>query len=223
VTSIVKRRHNRTRGQAMVEFALIAPVFLVIVFGALMLFLWLLDVDSAQFAAEEGIQAAASPTQVVGNTGFLCGASVRAYDSLLHKSFIRTTTLIQGSTNCDNAAAIPPVTGLQPDYTAGNSCPSTGLQSYSSMLNWLNTHAGSSKDVVIICASCIDLSQLRTPDCQPPTVVKGTDELQLQVTVAGYKPIAVSLPVVGSRIPYYGQDTQTVQAFQCTPVPPATC
>jgi hypothetical protein len=81
------------------------------------------------------------------------------------------------------------------------------------MLSHLNTTATASQlDVALICTSCVDISLAGKPPCGLADA--DTDQAQLTVTVVGYKPILVGLPFVGDRIPYYGQNSQTVQEFQ---------
>src|ERR1700680_1620313 len=88
------RHRPRQRAQAMVEFAFVIPIFLALALGSLIVYTWQLDIDSAQFAAEEGVQIAAFPSQATSKTGLLCNAGNRAYQALTGKSFISKTTLL---------------------------------------------------------------------------------------------------------------------------------
>jgi hypothetical protein len=195
----------------MVEFAFVAPLIFLIIFGALDVYSWQLNIDSAQFAASEGLQTAAIPPQATTPTGLLCSAGERAFQALSQKSFIGKTTLLKQASagTCSAATAANPI----PDFNAGSSCPTTSPPSYSSMLTYLNTVAtASQRDVALICATCIDISLPFKPPCGAGDAT--TDQVQLTVTVVGYKPVLVALPFLGNRIPYYGQNSQTVQEFQ---------
>jgi hypothetical protein len=200
---------RRQRAQALVEFSLVLPIMIALAFGALDVYSWQLNIDSAQFAAQEGLQTAAVPPQATTTTGLLCSAGQRAYQALSTKSFIGKTTLLKpaSSTVCAAAATSP-----TPDFRVGQSCPSNS-PTYSTMLTRLNTVSSGQRDVALICATCIDVSNLFKPPCgfggEPLT-----DQAQLTVTVIGYKPVLVGLPFLGNRIPYYSQDSQTVQEFQ---------
>jgi Flp pilus assembly protein TadG len=209
MTSVRRSRRARRgqRAQAMIEFALVVPVLLALAFGALDMYAWQLNIDSAQFAAEEGLQTAAIPPQATTTTGLLCSAGERAYQALSQKSFIGHTTLLDQAlpSTCSAASPANPI----PDFNA--SCPGPSAPTYSSMLAHLNTTATAAQhDVALICTTCIDVS------VGAPCAITDadTDEAQLTVTVVGYKPILVGLPFVGDRIPYYGQNSQTVQEFQ---------
>ena len=194
----------------MVEFALIVPAFVVLVFGALVVYSWQLDVDSAQFAAEEGLQTAAVPPTAQNANGLLCSAGARAYQALISKSFIGKTTLL-GGTTLPSVCAGASVSNPLPNFQTGVSCPSSATQTYSTMLGWLKTASGGQRDVAMVCISCVDVTHAGPCGSGGESA---TDQAQLTVTVVGYKPLFVGVPFIGNRIPYYGQDTQTVQEFQ---------
>ena len=189
----------------MVEFAFIFPIFLALALGSLLIYTWQLDIDSAQFAAEEGVQSAALPSQATGVAGLQCAAGNRAYQALTGKSFLSTTTLWFAGGSCSPG---------QPNYTA--SCPANNAPTYTSMLHLLNTSVPTSqKNVVIICANCVDISKATSFVPAPTCVGAGkTDQIQLTITIVGYKPFPIVMPFLGNRIPYYGQNSQTVQEFQ---------
>jgi hypothetical protein len=206
-----RRRTTRRgqRAQAIVEFAFVLPVMIALAFGALDVYAWQLNIDSAQFAAEEGVQTAAIPPQATTSTGLLCAAGERAYVALTTKSFVGKTTLL-GSTNSNAVCSGASVANPLPNYTV--SCPNpfgNSPPTYGSMLNHLNSF-GNQRDVALICATCIDVTKNQACSAGDPT----TDQAQLTVTVVGYKPVLVGLPFLGNRIPYYGQNSQTVQEFQ---------
>ena len=205
--SYAHRRRRRQRGQAMVEFAFIFPIFLMLALGSLLIYTWQLDIDSAQFAAEEGIQSAALPNQATGVAGLQCAAGARAYQALTGKSFVGTTTIPVGFSggSCNPG---------EPNYAT--SCPANNAPTYTSMLHLLNISVSSSqRNVVIICANCVDISKATVFTPKPTCTAAGkTDQIQLTITVVGYKPFPFAIPFVGNRIPFYGQNSQTVQEFE---------
>jgi hypothetical protein len=209
-----RRRRPSSRwqsAQALVEFSLVVPVILALAFGALDVYAWQLNIDSAQFAAAEGLQTAAIPPQATTKTGLLCSAGARAYQALTVKSFIGKTTLLKPASAavCSASTAANPI----PDFRVpGNSCPSNSPPTYSSMLIYLNTVSAGRRDVAMICTTCVDITQSSQP-CASITP-QPTDQAQLTVTIVGYKPALVALPFLGNRIVYYGQNSETVQEFQ---------
>lgn len=193
----------------MVEFSMVAPVFFALIVGAILVYSWQLYINSAQFAALEGVQASLVPSEIGGSGGLLCTARKTALNALQNESFLSGTPAYT-TTACG---------GPTPDYLSGNDCnPSTlnGLQTYSSMLAYLNAHAGSRTDLVMICAACIDLAVDTTPPC---TTVNGglgpdpKDEVELQVTVVGYKRLPLDVPILGNHIAFFGQNSETLQGF----------
>jgi hypothetical protein len=197
-TTRYSARRKRQGAQAMIEFAIILPICMALAMGSLVVYIWQLDIDSAQFAAEEGVQSAALPTQATGPNGLQCAAGARAAQALTTKSFIGNSKLLVSGGNCNPGV---------PNYTFscffGNS--------YSQMFHLLNIFAGSQTDVYIVCSGCIDVTR-GSVKCSGADA--STDQIQITVTVAGYKPLPVGVPFIGNRIPYYGQNTQTVQEFQ---------
>src|SRR5438270_163217 len=95
---LVRRRPHR-RGQAMVEFGIVLPVFLLLVVGSIFIYSWQLDIDSAHFSALEGVQATVVPSNnasLTGANGLLCAAGSKAYQAAITESFLRATPLTSG-------------------------------------------------------------------------------------------------------------------------------
>jgi hypothetical protein len=210
---IARRAARRHPGQAMVEFAVVFPVFILLTIGSMLIFTWQLNINSAQFAAEEGIQQAAQPGSVLGNTGLLCNAARRAYSAAVNESFLRTTPLVPGTSGVNCNAGVP-------DYT--RSCPQQGNkfirptnQNMSALLTRTLGAAGQpgAGDVMLVCAYCFDNTANRV--CNSMGVNPAVkDDIELIVSVVGYKPVFSKLPFIGNRVLFYGQNDQTLQQFQ---------
>jgi hypothetical protein len=200
----MRRRRSWENAQAMVEFSLVVPIFIAIIFGALIIYSWQLDLDSAQFAAQEGVQVVAIPSQVDAT---LCSAGNAALQALNKSSFLGGTPPAPGSVN--GSCGLGPST---PDYHTGKSCPNDQLQTYSTMRTHLNASVpANNNNTVMICAACLNLSKATPAPCD--LGVSPTDEVEIQVTVVGYKPLPIAFPVFGKRMTFYGQNSQTLQAF----------
>lgn len=203
----------------MVEFALVFPIFILLVLGATVVYSWLLDINSASFATEEGIQFASAPGNASGNGGLLCQSSARAYTAATQVSFLGSTTLV------GDTASLPPglrrcaASSTQPDY--GASCPSPMTSTpptFGQMLSQINALAPGITNGVLICAWCWDTRpanpMIPAHSCTSGPPPSGQDQLQLVITMVGWKPVPVGLPFIGKRMPFYGQQAQTLQAFQ---------
>jgi TadE-like protein len=71
---MLRRRTNRsTRGQALVEFALILPIFLLLIFGLIDLGRFVITDHILSQAAREGARQAAVEASWVGSTSGACG------------------------------------------------------------------------------------------------------------------------------------------------------
>jgi hypothetical protein len=213
--AICVRRRNR-RGQAMVEFGIVLPVFLLMVVGSILVYSWQLDIDSAHFSALEGVQTTTLPSStgaLTGDNGLLCLAGRRAYQAAINQSFLRATPLVGNSgANCTSNV------GVSPDFAA--SCPAGNVKPTNANMTGagsrLQTLAGTSTNAIVICVWCQDLTP---PNAGRICSAGGftpapTDQIQVDVSVAGYKPIPVNIPVLGRRMVYYGQDEQNIQEFQ---------
>ena len=215
---IVVRRRRR-RGQAMVEFGIVLPVFLLLVVGSIFVYSWQLDIDSAHFSAVEGVQTAAFPGSAAnlsnGPSSLMCQAANRAYQAAIQQSFLRATKLYGSGGTC--GAGVP-------DYS--QSCPNGGPPwGKTKPSNQNMTGVGSplatlvppnQTDAIIVCVWCLDHTTSFDISCQWPALFvffKPTDKITLDVAVAGYKPIPVNIPVLGRRMVYYGQDEEDIQEF----------
>jgi hypothetical protein len=67
-------KHNR-RGQALVEFALVFPLFMLILFGVLEVARFVYTDNTLSQAAREGARLAAVEARWIGDTGLSCVAS----------------------------------------------------------------------------------------------------------------------------------------------------
>ncbi len=193
---------KRSRAQSLVEFTFVFPVFIVIIFGGVVAFLWQLDLNSLEFAAQEGVQVAGMPTNALQ---LECLAGETAYHAATSESFLGTTPLVSGTTGGRCGAGNPmPVTScplgyrpLGPTYSV--STPPTEKQE----LAYLNTRvSASASNVLMVCA---------TANTNGGSL---TSTLVITVTIVGYKPLIAPAPILGNRLPVYAQDTFTVQEFE---------
>ncbi len=199
---------HRSRAQSMVEFTFVFPVFIVIIFGGVVAFLWQLDLNSLNFAAQEGVQVVGMPSNALG---LECSAGQVAYKAAVSESFLGTTPLVTGSTGAPCTGSVP--SSQLPDPLA--SCPpaerpNSGL-GYSvstppteqQMMTYLNRLITSStSNVLLVCATANTNGGAATS----PVV--------LTITIAGYKPLIAPAPILGNRLPVYAQDTYTIQEFE---------
>ncbi|MGC8460394.1 MAG: TadE/TadG family type IV pilus assembly protein [Candidatus Dormibacteria bacterium] len=200
-------RHN-SRAQSLVEFTFVFPVFIVIIFGGVVAFLWQLDLNSLNFASQEGVQVVGMPTDALG---LECNAGQVAYKAAVSESFLGATPLVSGTYGLPCTGSVP--SSELPDPLA--SCPPSERPSSASgysvttpptekqMLSYLNTLVPSStSNVLLICATANTNGGA------------STSAVELTITIAGYKPLIAPAPILGNKLPVYAQDTYTVQEFE---------
>ncbi len=199
---------HKSRAQSLVEFTFVFPVFIVIIFGGVVAFLWQLDLNSLNFAAQEGVQVVGMPTNALG---LECNAGQIAYKAAVSESFLGTTPLVSGTTGAPCPASVP--SNEQPDPLS--SCPPperphpafgysvTTPPTETEMLKYLNHLVPSSaSNVLLVCA---------TANTNGGTA---TSAVELTITIVGYKPLIAPAPILGNRLPVYAQDTYTIQEFE---------
>ena len=222
------RRPRRTLrlhlgGQALVEFSVVFPVFILMSVGSLLIFSWQLQIDSAQFAAEEGIQTAAVPTSVIGVNGLLCSAAQRALNAATSESFLRTTPSVGGTTGTNCAAGVPDYKASCPGNAAGTATvASSGTSASPTSANMkallgvtlASAATPNANNVILVCAYCYDTTT--STACNTMAVNPAAkDSIDLIVSVVGYKPVFTRVvPFIGDRELYYGQNEQQLQQFE---------
>ncbi|MGC8461634.1 MAG: TadE/TadG family type IV pilus assembly protein [Candidatus Dormibacteria bacterium] len=208
MTTLLRSNSTRTtqRAQTLVEFTFVFPIFIVLIFGLVLMYLWQVDIDSAQFAAQEGAQTvglASYPTQLLDNAG------LRAYCAATRESFLTGVDLVDSqslpySTGYATTCADGTAAYSEPNPAASCSSGTSTTPTIQQQLTLLKPSAvNSSLNYLLIC-----------PNLTTGIGSGNEQQITLTVTVVGYMQTLVPVPFIGDHIPIYGQATQTVQEFQ---------
>lgn len=207
----------------MVETAIVLPVFLALALGSIVVYSWQLGIESAQFAALDGVQATAIPAGTAGVSNLLCAAGERAFQAANTESFLRGTTLWPASTSTGGGGA-----GSGNDCTAGypnyiKSCPAGATPpgpTDTSMKAILSAAPlsipATQTNTMVVCAWCWDYGSTThsvSANCLSAAPV-ATDQVYIVVAVIGYKPLLTKVPFLGNRTIFYGDASQTLQEFE---------
>lgn len=140
-------RTERSRGQSMIEFALVAPTFFLIIFGIVEFGLMMFDVASSRYAAGESARAeayAGNTTQVCSDVPgctrlhpavYSCDADCQALTAI-NNTALGTTKLITVNFidirryTCSAAGVCTPTTSFGATMTSGSSCPPASCVRY---------------------------------------------------------------------------------------------
>lgn len=205
-------RRGSRRGQGMVEFSFVFPIFLAIVFGMVVSFLWQAGIESDQFAAQEGVQASGTSGSTAQIDAILNQASTLALCYATTESFLPAVTMgapyeMPNPTgmSCHNGSVPAEIPNPASSCPGGEPPLGGPPPSLKTMVTFLKNHGGSSQNIIFICSSY-----------QAGVGSGNEQELTVTVTIAGYEPIPAPLPFIGDRIILYGQASETTQSFENT-------
>jgi hypothetical protein len=165
----LRRKPCRSRGQAMVEFAVVLPLFLLCLIGALDAGLWAVQTSAEVSAVEEAAMIASSAgSSPVSETAPDARAVTAAISAQLRSSMFGTTVESWCTVNATGACA--------PDST--QVCPSTPAE----------VQAADGPRVVVVCVSEADPPPCTTPPPgQPSPYPRGCNDSPLiTVRIIGF-------------------------------------
>jgi hypothetical protein len=129
VRGVTRRRlaaRSSVAGQGLVEFALVVPIFILLMMGVLEYGFLYNNILTVQFAARQGVSAAAQAGGVDGADCSILKAVERALTAPIDKTRVSSVLIYKSDANGD------PVPGVANQYTRGGSldCPGSGTEPY---------------------------------------------------------------------------------------------